>query len=281
MKDNFGIARQLKNKRKKRRRIRLFFYFFSAVLCAAAIFYFVFFSGYFDTHKVSFSGMDAIAADEARKAMDAILDESVFFASSRRNIFLFSTASAERALEDYFPRIETVHVSKKFFAKEIRVVIAERQPAGIACGKEENVSCFYFDNNGVLFANAPVITGATVLMVKDGNLPSPQALPFTQYARETIAFMRGAKQAAYDIAGATIISFSLVNEYGDMEAVTLEGYAILFTTERDFLSQARIVKNLLALEIKEQVSQLDYIDLRVENRAYYKLREPENMNHDS
>lgn len=273
MKNNFGIQRQLQQKRVRRRRVRFFFYLCLAVSCIAAFLYFVFFSGYFLIQKISFYGGEVITAADAEKAMNLVLDEPVFLTLRRRNVFLFSTAAAERALVDYFPRIAAVRVSRKFFTKEIMVTITERQTAGIACGKKENSSCFYFDDSGVLFADAPVITGASVLVIKDDNLPPPAALPFGQYAKEAIAFIRDAKQATRDSAGVTILSFSFTNEYGDIEAVTLGGYAILFSMERDASSQARIVKNILAVEIKEQAEKLDYIDLRVENRVYYKLRE--------
>lgn len=271
--NNVSIRRQLQDTRKKRRRIRLFLYVFLVILFCAAFLHILFFSGYFNARQISFSGTEVIAEDDARKVMNAVLDEPVFFWSRRRNIFLFSSAEAERALGAYFSRIETVRVSKKFFTKEITVAIAERKPAGTACGKKEDSLCFYFDKNGMLFAPAPAITGAAVLLVKDDNLPSSRALPFAQFTKESILFMQGAKKAAYDVAGASIASFSFLNEYGDIEAITLEGYTVLFTMERDFFPQARIVKNLLALEIKEQVEKLDYIDVRVEGRAYYKLRE--------
>ncbi len=268
MGNNFGIRRQLQDKRKKKRRVRFFLYYF-----LAALFYSVFFSGYFAIRHISFFGTEAIAENDARKAMDVIMDESALFWSYKRNIFLFSAASAERVLQKNFPRIETVHIVKKFFQRAITATITERQPAGITCGKTENAPCFYFDKNGIVFDSAPIITGATVLLVKDDGLPPPSALPLAHYTKSAIIFMQDAKQAAYDIAGVTIASYSFLNEYGDIEAVTLNGYTILFTMERDFSPQVRVVKNLLTLEIKERVSKLDYIDLRVENRAYYKLKE--------
>jgi len=71
----------------------------------------------------------------------------------------------------------------------------------------------------------------------------------------------------------SISYFSFLNDDGDIEAQTDKGFKIIMTANGQAEEQARVIKSVLDNEIKDKISALDYIDLRVENRAYYKLRE--------
>lgn len=268
---DFGIQRHFHQKRQKRRRIRLFLYCSVAVVLFAALLYVPFFSGYFNVKNVSVSGTEAIPSESVRKTVTDMLDEPALLILARRSIFLFSTREAEQRLEKEFSRIETVSVSKRPFSREIAVAIVERQSAGIACGKNAGDACFYFDKNGALFAEAPFTVGASLLLVKEDAL-RPSELPHAQYTKEAVAFMFRIKEYARDFGGVTVESFSFLNHYGDVEALCVEGFKILFSMEQDGTKQAQVLKHLLAEEIKDNIAKLDYIDLRVENRAYYKLK---------
>ncbi len=266
MRNDFGIQRQFHEKQLKRRRVRLFLYLFSL---AAAV-YAPFFGGYLDARRVSVSGSEVIAPEAVEKVVSDMLGEPIAFSLQKVNLLLFSPKEAEERILAAFPRLRAADVSRKFLSREIEVRVSEREPAGVAC--DEQRVCFYFDEGGVLFAEAPLITGAAMLTVKETSLAGV-SLPQAQYPAEKLAFMTRFKEDARERAGLTIDSFSLTNKFGDMEATVVEGFRILFTTEQDSAKQAQILKNLLAEEIKEQAARLDYIDLRVENRAYYKLEE--------
>jgi len=172
------------------------------------------------------------------------------------------------------PIIKEVTVDKNFALREIVVQVVERQPLGIACGKYSvKDGCFNFDKSGTLFTNSPFILGATVLRIQDDALVGGMTLPVKKYEEYAIDFISSMKQHALDAAAIAIESFYFLNRYGDVEAKTVNGFTILLNMEQDPEIQAKILRNLLELEIKDQVSELDYIDLRVESRAYYKFKE--------
>jgi hypothetical protein len=61
---------------------------------------------------------------------------------------------------------------------------------------------------------------------------------------------------------------------GDLEILTPEGWLIYLDITHPADIQIDALKRVLQEEIKENRSRLEYIDLRVPNRAYYKLKTP-------
>lgn len=266
MKDDFGIQRKFHSKRTQQRRFRVFLYFLCVIAALSLLVYGIFFSGFFDVGEVSVSGMQAVAANDIRQK---ILDRMVsphLFSISGRNIFLFSPDDAEAILTKNYPRIGSVSVSRNFFTRNIMVSVMERAASGVACDPQN--TCFLFTAGGLMFADATG-TDPSLPLVKEDSF-GPVSLPRQEIAPHIVKFISDIKEYARDFAGVSIQSFSLMNQYGDIEADTAGGYHVYFTDSYDAEKQARVLKNLLISQIKDQAQHLEYIDLRVENRAYYK-----------
>jgi hypothetical protein len=56
----------------------------------------------------------------------------------------------------------------------------------------------------------------------------------------------------------------------ELKAFTSEGWLIYFDMTRSALTQARVLEVLLKDEIKDKRAILQYVDLRVADRVYYK-----------
>ncbi len=56
----------------------------------------------------------------------------------------------------------------------------------------------------------------------------------------------------------------------DLRVNTNEGWHVLFDRSRDLKNQLEALKLVLEEKIKEERKNLEYIDLRIENRVYYK-----------
>lgn len=263
---SYGIQKKFYAKRVKRRRIRLFLSLLLLCTIAGAGISVPFFSGLFDMRTLSVTGTKVLSSQDVQNRVLA------YVAEFKANLLWFSSDHTEELLAQAFPRIASVDVSKNIFTRTVAVSVVEREPAGIACEIGDSGRCFSFDRDGVFFAEAPRIEGASLLKVAEQSL-ADVVLPRHQYSGELVAFMTQIKKEAHDRAGVTLASFSVRSEFGDIEAKAVEGFTVFFTMTQDAAVQTHILKNILVTEIKDQAPQLDYIDLRVENRAYYKLRE--------
>lgn len=261
--------KQKKAHKQKKRRI-LYGSFFASVFIG--IFYFLFFSGYCDIRGIEVSGTETIQASAVRAVVVDMFDERSVFFLNGRNFFIFPAREASRRVQEKFPVIDGIKVYKKAWEMKVAIDIVERESVGIVCGKKEQNACMYIDKSGVIFAAAPRIAGASVLRIEEESLIGITGFPIQKYAADAIDFITRVKRHAREKAGITIEAFAFTNEYGDVEARTQEGFTVLFSMKQNTEMQAQILKNLLAVEIKDQASNLEYIDLRVENRAYYKLR---------
>jgi len=94
-----------------------------------------------------------------------------------------------------------------------------------------------------------------------------------KYSKATVDFIDNMKEKLFEKTGVGITHFTFLNGDGDIEAQTDKGFKIMMTVDGRSEEQARVIKSVLENEIKDKINALDYIDLRVENRAYYKLRE--------
>lgn len=265
----YDHLKQKKARKQKKRRL-LYGSFFMSIFIGIS--YFLFFSGYCDIRGITISGAEKIQEDAVRAVVANMFKERSLFFFSDKNFLIFPADEAARAVKEKFPVIDNIDVGRKIWGAKIVIDIVEREPAGIVCGKKEQDACMYLDGGGVVFAVAPRIVGASVLRIEEESLFAITGFPTQRYAVEAMDFITRMKRDVREKAGITIETFVFLNEYGDVEARTQEGFTIWFSIKQDAELQAQILKNLLAAEIKEQAPNLEYIDLRVENRAYYKLK---------
>lgn len=272
MAHHVSVHDHLRQRRAHRQKKKLILYgsFFISVFIG--VFYFLFFSGYFDIRGIAVSGTETLRANEVSAVVAGMFDKQSMFFFSDRNFFLFPTKEAARTVKEKFPVIDSIDVGRTIWGAKIAVNIVEREPVGIVCGKTEQDACMYLDKGGVVFAVAPRIVGASVLRIEEESLSAITGFPAQKYAKDAMDFIASVKRHTREKAGITIETFAFLNEYGDVEARTQGGFTILFSMKQDAELQAQILKNLFAAEIKEQAPNLEYIDLRVENRAYYKLK---------
>ena len=265
----YDHLRKKKARKQKKRRLLYGSFFVSMFI---GVFYFLFFSGYCDIRGITVSGAEKIQEDAVRAAIAEMFDERSMFLFSNKNFFLFSTEEAARAVKEKFPGIDSIEVGRKIWGAKLAVVIVEREAAGVVCGEKEQDACMYLDKSGAVFAVAPRIIGASVLRIEEESLSMITGFPAQKYTGDAMDFIARVKRHVREKAGIIIETFVFLNEYGDVETRTQEGFTVLFSMKQDAELQAQILKNLLTQEIKDQAPQLEYIDLRVENRAYYKLK---------
>jgi len=228
--------------------------------------YILFFSPIFEIKEIKISGNRAINNEEIQNSLDNFLKKKIAIFFNRNNIFLASQSKITRILINDFPRILSIEINKNIFKKAIDLKIFERKEAGIFCKSK----CYYIDKDGVIFEEAPQTSGALILVIKDYSKKEIE-IGKNVIEKERMAEFIDLRNYLSDRLGLKVLDFIIESDVsGDLRINTNEGWYILFDKSRDIKNQLKALQLVLEEKIKEERGNLEYIDLRIENRIYYK-----------
>ncbi len=210
---------------------------------------------------------------EGSKEIDAQEIEKVI---KQTNIFFVSEKEIKNRLSAAFPKIAEAKIEKNILQRTIKITVTERERVGITCkaermggaGEELIKNCFYFDKSGTIFENAPQTSGSLMLFVKDFS-PTELVLGNEILKSSVIASMSEIKNGlSLPNNGISFFEINILPPK-EIKAVTSRGWYIFFDLTGDIIKQIAILKAALKEKISN-VDNLEYIDLRIENRIYYK-----------
>lgn len=268
----YRLPRYPKHRKKEiswKRRM-LFFWVLFLVLGLA---YVVFFSPLFEIKEIKISNNRAISNEEIKSSLDGFLFKECLIFFNYNNLFLAAGNKLTELLTNDFPRILSVAISKDIFKKTIELNIIERKEAGIYC-KEDLVSsnrgeCYYIDKEGVIFEEAPQTSGTLILAIKDFSKREIETGK-NVIEKEFMAELIDLKNYLPGQLGFKVLDFTIESDVlKDLKLNTNEGWYILFDGSRNLKSQLEALRLVLEEKIEER-KDLEYIDLRIENRVYYK-----------
>ncbi len=212
----------------------------------------------------------------------------------RRSIIFVPISQIENEVLNRYPEVKTVEVVRHL-PRSLVVKMEERENIGVWCqiqktkNKEQGTNqatsteevikeereieqCFYFDREGVIFRSAPLISGSLVLNVYGVNqspqirdeIIEPKMIEFILTIREGMPKIKIAYGSLPEAADFEIVSFE------DLRMTTARGWQIYFNPEYSAESQLRALEVVWEDEIKDSINDLEYIDLRIEGRVYYR-----------
>jgi hypothetical protein len=237
--------------------------FIFLIFLALILLYIFLFSPIFKIRAIEVSGNQEIETAEIINKFDY------------QNIFL----TTEKKVRDDFikkiPKILDLKISKNFFKQRIKLFIKEREKAGIVCqgspafAEATAGKCFYIDKQGIIFEEAPQTSGSLILLIKDYSqrglelgkeIFSEDLMTSVLKIRNDLDSEMNIKTLSFDVSTFPV---------KDLKVITNESWYVLFDAERDIKSQLLGLKAALKEKIKDRKN-LEYIDLRIENRIYYK-----------
>ena len=182
----------------------------------------------------------------------------------KNNFFLFSSAEIERLIKDQGFGLADV---SKNFPRTLVVKFEKSRPWLIFCKSEKN--CYYLDEKGILSEASPQFSENPIPQIEGVDVPDAE-LGDRVLSYEDVIFLRSWFQ---NFKKLEVESASIWLEKGDNLKIFLkEGWFIYvskkLSTEKTFYD----LKLLFDQKIKDNRSKLEYIDLRFENKAFYKLR---------
>ena len=267
----YGYHDAIKEKR-KRRKVRIaFLVVSSSVSLIIFIIYALFFSEWFSIKEVQINGYKEIPESDIRTLINDYLNKKYLlnYIKPFSNILFASSETIEHFLREKFPIIEKANIDKHLFSRNLTIEINEREVIGVWC-KNESDLCFYFDKAGVMFKPALKFSGEIFLTIED-NRGRDFNLSDAFDDKELFEKINLTRNILDELKFLGYSNFFLPQGSFEFWVKTKEGWYVYLDKESDIPTQLVALKKFLDEKLfPERRRTLEYIDLQVNNRIYYK-----------
>ena len=232
--------------------------------------YGVFFSKWLVVSRVSIEGNKKTQSVDIRAVVDGYMSKKLFSRIPRNTFFLVMPKDLQKTLDKRFSELAAVWVVKTF-PNRLAVRVREREFSGIWCGTSS--ACFLMDTEGVLYGEAPSSSGTLVLTVRGSEVGSMGSAVVSTSVVASLAHMHNLTRTQFNLAAA---EFDIRN-LPDVAARITDGWELRFDALRKPQETLDALRETLAWITEKQKGEgvrkeLEYIDLRIEGRAYYKFK---------
>ncbi len=220
----------------------------------------------FFTHTFSVSAITVVDAKPNTEASIRTLSES----SMGENILFIPTEQIEQKILHDVPQVRDVHILRKI-PGTLKIIVQEKKPAFLLVS---GGSYYFVDAEGIAYENASldVLPGVVLPTVKNSDSAAKVTLGTNAVEASFVDFIMEAQKKLPDITHAQIAEMRIPS-LATREAHFLldRNWKILMDTTRSAEGQLDILSRLLEDTITSEEQQtLQYIDLRIPNRVYYK-----------
>lgn len=255
-------------RRRKRKRMRyvylaalLIVYSVALIFCLLA-----FRTGLFRAKTIEVTGNREVSSADIMTALEAQIfnGNGLKYALGFRNYLIWPDRLKDPGR--FLPQIESINIEKHYWGKKIEVKVVERFPYGTWCLGSEAPECFWFDENGYIFKRGTPSEGNIIKSVNDF---SGRKLGLGNTVLDNSFFLN--LKGAFEVLEKSGIGARAIElkdlALEEIVAKTTEGPLIYFSLR---FSSANSVELLGTLGESKSFSKLQYVDLRIPNRAYYK-----------
>ena len=233
---------------------------------------------------VNINGNNVLIKNDILKVVDQELVGKYLFLFSKRNSFIYPDQKIKNSLLESFNRISDVQITKNDLTT-ITISIKERTGIYLFCdqegSEEEAEDCYYIDDVGLIFSEAPYFSGNIYFKFYDNRKDKNHKIGENFIDKDE--FVRLVNFKKY-LDQYIIRSNALILKNNEEYEFVLDKMAdedqfpkIFINKNSDF---EKILNNLLsaieteplASEYKKNYNNLEYIDLRFENKVYYKFK---------
>lgn len=187
-----------------------------------------------------------------------------------RSMFFLPLDALEQKLVAELPHIRTVHGVRKL-PSTLKLIIQEKQPALLllAAGK------YYFvDEGGVAYEEASLdrLPGVVLPTLKTNDVEARVTLGTRVVEAPFIQFVAEVARQLPDITQAQVVEMRIPSLAArEVHFYLSNNWQIRFDSTRPVAGQLAVLRQLLNTTIPAEEKQvLEYIDLRIPNRVYYK-----------
>lgn len=245
----------------------IFWTIFGFLAIASTFLYLLVFFAKVQVGIVSISGNNNVKAQDIETIAWSDINRKVFSVGpltlTSKSILLTGSQKITSDILKNFPEIATASVSKKLM-QTINIQVKERVPFAVYCSED----CSYIDQDGIIFKTPDQMDNMTVIKYKSTD--KQFKLGDRAVEKNIVEKISKMKKILVDNFQIDIKNVT-ISEPSKLEVQTTENWMMFFDLESDIDSQITKMHLLLKDEIKPEDRQnLQYIDLRFKDRAYYK-----------
>lgn len=189
-----------------------------------------------------------------------------------KNIFFIPTDVIEQHLLINIPQIRDVHIERKL-PGTLKIIVQEKTPALLLLSSKK----YYFvDAEGIAYEEARLETlpGIILPTVKNNDQEVQLTLGTSVVDSGFIEFINAIAKDLPDIVGAKVVETRIPSLAArEVHFILDNNWQVRFDITRPPAGQLDVLKRLLTDTITpDERSKIEYIDLRIQNRVYYKTR---------
>jgi len=257
-------------------RIKIFFIILFIISFFSLVYWFIFLSPYFQIKKIiiegfnqSFSRRIELILQQNNRYFTPFLVYEIFpqYLENNKSYATFFFSDLEGLLLKQYPKIEKIDIMTDIRKATLAVSIQQRTIDFLWCIKDE--SCYYMDKNGVIFEEALETQGffiRQIVFIKDEKkLLGDKVIPQDKLEKiDKIFILAEGKESPISI------DFLEIKEenFSTIKIVVNEGFHILYSLTDDFSEVLKIVTEIKKQKLKDDFSNLEYIDCRYLPKVY-------------
>jgi hypothetical protein len=236
--------------------------------------YLLFFSTFLDISKINIQGNQDISSVEISKVVEKTLEGNYLKCFPRKNFFLASEANIGSAVKSNFNRLEVGSIEKKF-PDTLIVKVVERKAELVWCS---GGVCYFVDGSGLAYEGASgteedLRAGNFLVVVDDSAIPVDMGK--TKISPDFIGYIEGANAMMRDDLkiepAASYHTPGIASR--EVSVLTSEGWMLKISSEYSIDEAKKIIQTLFEKDLNEEARKnLDYLDLRVKGKVYYKMK---------
>lgn len=236
-------------------------------------FYVLFFSPQLGVTSIKIAGLDRVGESSIRMLIDEEMRGKYLGLIDKKNLILINKSKIKKILLDNFKRIEDVQI-KKIFPNTLEFIIKERKLSMLLCGTS---TCYTLDENGLSYPASNFtqeeLVAENLVTLKDlSNSQFDDEMPLEKNLR---LFILGLAEAVQSETGINLKkNYETSNRMsGDLKIETQGGWIIYFNESVGLDKSTSVLRAVLENKIEKDLQKdLEYIDLRVNNKVFYKFK---------
>jgi cell division septal protein FtsQ len=271
--------REKRDKMKKHERslfLRVLFYFLLVLFFVVSVYVF-FFSGFLKVNNIFLDGTKTLSQEDVVSKISGGFDGNYLGIIPKNNYIFILKSGIERKIFESFKKIKKVEV-KKTFPDSLHIIVYEREALLVWVVGEDK---FVIDEDGRAYEKADfdskLIAENNLIEIED---KSRRAVSIGEKIldKDYISFSLAAKGNIEKECGLDLENRYRTNSRIADEATlrTSEGWDIYLSSKLELDYSSRMLKTFLEKQVsQDQRKELEYVDLRIEKKIYYKMKKKE------
>jgi len=257
-------------------------YFLLLIAFFGVTVYVLIFSNFLQVNNINIQGTSELKYEDVYGKLEASISGKYFVFIPKDNFIIISSKRIKKDLSEEFRKIRSVEV-KKTFPDRIDVKIEERKALIVWCAGS---SCYIIDEQGYAYTEANFeseeIRQNNLIKITDlsgkslelgEKILEPEYVNFIFNIRDVIE-----RETGIGISDEYQTQFRIS---GEIHIKTSDGWYVYLSSDLPLDQSARTLKAFLEKEIPNELRpELEYVDLRVENKVFYKIKGTENEEED-